>query len=45
MSIQKITQSEILANGIKGLSTRPSTPSLYKGNVLSAEELKDAFDI
>ena len=44
MSIQKITQSEILKNGIKGLPTRPSTPSLYRGSTLSAEELKEAFD-
>lgn len=44
MSIQKITQSEILENGVRSLSTRPSTPSLYSGNTLSAEELKAAFD-
>lgn len=44
MSIQKITNSEILTHGVKGLPTRPSTPSLYKGNILSAEELKEAFD-
>lgn len=44
MSIQKITQTEIFENGIKSLPTRPSTPSLYKGSTLSAEELRDAFD-
>lgn len=44
MSIRKITQNEILKNGIKGLPTRPSTPSLYRGSTLSAEELKEAFD-
>ena len=44
MSIKKITQKEILENGVKSLPTRPSTPSLYKGKLLSAEELKAAFD-
>lgn len=44
MSIQKITQKEILENGVKSLPTRPSTPSLYGGSILSAAELKDAFD-
>lgn len=44
MSVQKITNNELLTYGVKGLPTRPSTPSLYKGSTLSAEELKEAFD-
>ena len=44
MSIRKITEEEILTYGVKHLSTRPNTPSLYEGKPLSAEELKDAFD-
>lgn len=44
MSIKKITQKEILENGVQSLPTRPSSPSLYKGKLLSAEELKAAFD-
>ncbi|MBE6655971.1 MAG: hypothetical protein E7609_03740 [Ruminococcaceae bacterium] len=44
MSIQKITDTEILENGVKSLPTRPSTPSVYSGKILSAEELKAAFD-
>lgn len=44
MSIQKITKEELLQNGIKSLPARPSSPSLYSGNILSADELKAAFD-
>lgn len=44
MSIQKITKEELFKNGIQSLPTRPSTPSLYAGSILSAEELKAAFD-
>lgn len=44
MPIQKITNEEILTLGVKSLPNRPSTPSLYDGNALSAEELKAAFD-
>lgn len=44
MSIQSITESELLTEGIRALPTRPSAPTLYGGAPLSAEELKAAFD-
>lgn len=44
MSIQKITQSELLSTGVRSLPNRPSAPSLYSGRTLSATELKEAFD-
>ncbi len=44
MSIQKITNAEILEKGVRALPTRPSTPSVYDGRILSAEDLKAAFD-
>ena len=44
MSIQKITQRELLENGVRSLPNRPSTPSLYSGQSMSAADLKAAFD-
>lgn len=44
MSIQKITQGELLSTGVRSLPNRPSSPSLYSGRTLSATELKEAFD-
>lgn len=44
MSIQSITESELLSEGVRSLPTRPSAPSLYGGSPLSAAELKAAFD-
>ena len=44
MSIQKIKASEAAAYGVSSLPNRPSSPSLYSGNALTAEELRAAFD-
>ncbi len=44
MSISKILNTEIEENAVSSLSTRPSSPSLYGGRVLSAKELRAAFD-
>ncbi len=44
MSIRTITQEEILQNGVKNLPNRPSSPSLYSGRAMSADELRAAFD-
>lgn len=44
MSIQKISQNELLSLGVSALPNRPSAPSLYSGRTLSATELKEAFD-
>lgn len=44
MSIQKISQKELLSFGVSALPNRPSAPSLYSGRTLSATELKEAFD-
>lgn len=44
MSIQKITENELLSYGVRSLPNRPSSPTLYSGKTLSAAELKAAFD-
>ena len=44
MAIENIKESEMMASGVSSLPTRPSTPSLYSGRVLSAAELRQAFD-
>ncbi|MBQ9735768.1 MAG: hypothetical protein IJV96_03175 [Clostridia bacterium] len=44
MPIYKIKPSEIEACRISNLPSRPSFPSLYSGEVLSASELRAAFD-
>ena len=44
MSIQHISQNELLTLGVSALPNRPSAPSLYSGRTLSATELKEAFD-
>lgn len=44
MPIYKITPSEIEECRISNLPTRPSFPSLYAGKLLSASELRAAFD-
>lgn len=44
MSIQQISYKELLENGVQALPNRPSTPSLYSGNAMSAHDLKAAFD-
>ena len=44
MAIQNIKESEMREAGVSSLPTRPSSPSLYSGRVLSATELRQAFD-
>ena len=44
MPIYKITPSEMKECCVANLPTRPSFPSLYAGQVLSASELRAAFD-
>lgn len=44
MSISKILQAELEENAVSSLATRPSSPSLYGGRMLSAKELRAAFD-
>ncbi|MBP3437227.1 MAG: hypothetical protein J6K61_04915 [Clostridia bacterium] len=42
--ISKILNTEIQENAVSSLASRPSSPSLYGGNMLSAKELRAAFD-
>ncbi len=44
MSVQKITEGEMAALGVSSLPNRPSAPSLYSGEALTAAELRAAFD-
>lgn len=44
MSIQKITRTEAETLGVSSLPNRPSAPSLYSGEALTAKELRAAFD-
>lgn len=44
MSIQKIMEGELADLGVSSLPDRPSAPSLYSGETLTAAELRAAFD-
>ncbi len=44
MSIQPIKESEMREAAVASIAKRPSTPSLYGGHPLSADELRAAFD-
>lgn len=44
MSIQKIMEEEMADLGVSSLPDRPSAPSLYSGETLTAAELRAAFD-
>ena len=44
MSIQKITRDEEASLGVSSLPNRPSAPSLYSGEAMTASELRAAFD-
>ena len=44
MSIRKITKTEAATLGVSSLPNRPSAPTLYNGEAMTASELRAAFD-
>ena len=42
--IDKITDGQIVANGVQSLANRPNAPSRYGASGLTATQLKQAFD-